>query len=150
RRLEAFEVDVVPVASRARREDGVDVHGVDALPDLLPTVDAVVVTLPGGPGTHHLLDAPALAALPEGAVVVNVGRGTVVDTDALVAEVRAGRLRAALDVVDPEPLPEGHPLWGLPGVLISPHVGGASSATEPRLAALVRRQAQALRAGRTP
>lgn len=150
RRLEPFEVDLVRVASRARVEDGVPVHGVEELPGLLPSVDAVVAVLPLSPATRGLLGTTALAALPDGAVVVNVGRGAVVDTDALLAEVAAGRLRAALDVVDPEPLPPEHPLWRSPGVILTPHVGGYTDATVPRMAALVRRQVEALLAGAPP
>ena len=96
------------------------------------------------------MDDAFLAALPDGALVVNVGRGPLIDTDALVDHVRRGRIRAALDVTDPEPLPEGHPLWGLPGVLVSPHVGGASSAMRPRVARLIRRQIEHLARGEEP
>jgi phosphoglycerate dehydrogenase-like enzyme len=110
----------------------------------------VILTLPGTNATRHLIGEPELAALPDGALVVNVGRGPLIDTDALVRHVRSGRLRAALDVTDPEPLPTGHPLWGLDGVLISPHVGGASSAMHPRIAALVRRQIGHLLADEEP
>lgn len=149
-RLAPFEVDLTPVASRARVQEGVRVHGIDELPALLPTADIVALTLPGGDATRHVIDDDALSLLPDGALVVNVGRGPLVDTDALVAHVQRGRIRAALDVVDPEPLPEGHPLWSLPGVLIAPHVGGASTAMEPRITALVRRQIQLLLADRDP
>ena len=85
--------------------------------------------------------------MPDGALLVNVARGKVVDTDALVAETACGRLRAALDVTDPEPLPADHPLWRIPGVLISPHVGGGTSAFRPRAVALVSRQLRTLAAG---
>ena len=149
-RLAPFEVELVPVASRARDEDGVHVHGIDELADLLPTVDIVVASLPGGEKTTGLIGDSELSALPDGALVVNVGRGTLIDTDALVAHAKAGRIRAALDVTDPEPLPEDHPLWGLPGVLISPHVGGATSAMHPRVVALIRRQIDHLLAGEEP
>lgn len=149
-RLAPFEVDIVPVASRARDEDGVHVHGIDELSALLPTVDIVVVSLPGGDATRHIIGDAELAALPDGALVVNVGRGPLIDTDALVRHAQAGRIRAGLDVTDPEPLPAGHPLWSLPGVLIAPHVGGASSAMHPRVAALVRRQIGHLLAGEEP
>ncbi len=149
-RLAGFEVDLVPVASRARDEDEVHVHGIDELASLLPTADIVILTLPGGEATQHIIGEAELAALPDGALVVNVGRGSLIDTDALVRHVDAGRIRAALDVTDPEPLPPGHPLWGRPGVLISPHVGGASSAMRPRIAALIRRQIAHLRAGEPP
>jgi phosphoglycerate dehydrogenase-like enzyme len=149
-RLAPFEVELVPVASRAREEDGVHVHGVDELASLLPTVDIVVASLPGGDQTRHLLGEEQLTALPDGALVVNVGRGPLIDTDALVRHVEAGRLRAALDVTDPEPLPQDHPLWTLPGVLIAPHVGGASTAMQPRMVALLRRQIAHLVAGEEP
>ena len=150
RRLLPFEVSVTAVASRARAgDDLVDVvHGVDELPDLLPHHDVVVVIVPLTDATRGLVDAEALALLPDGAVVVNVARGPVVDTDALVAECASGRLHAGLDVTDPEPLPADHPLWTTPGVLITPHVGGATDAMRPRAVALVRRQVEALRDGR--
>lgn len=149
-RLAPFEVEIVPVASRAREEDGIHVHGVDELAGLLPTVDIVILSLPGGESTRHIIGEAELAALPDGALIVNVGRGPLIDTDALVRHTRAGRIRAGLDVTDPEPLPQDHPLWATPGVLISPHVGGASSAMHPRVAALVRRQIAHLLADETP
>ncbi|WP_243076068.1 2-hydroxyacid dehydrogenase [Microbacterium sp. SS28] len=149
-RLSGFEVELTAVASRAREEDGMPVHAVSELPDLLPHAEIVIVSLPGGESTRHIVDDAFLAALPDGALVVNVGRGPLIDTDALVEHVQRGRIRAALDVTDPEPLPDGHPLWGLPGVLISPHVGGASTAMRPRIARLVRRQIGHLLAGEEP
>lgn len=149
-RLSGFEVQLTAVASRARDEDGMPVHGVDELPALLPQAEIVIVSLPGGESTRGIVDDAFLSALPDGALVVNVGRGTLIDTDALVDHARRGRIRAALDVTDPEPLPEGHPLWGLPGVLISPHVGGASTAMRPRIARLVRTQIERLAAGEPP
>ena len=150
RRLRAFEAEVVPVATVAREADGVHVHGVAELPVLLPTVDVVIVTLPLTEATERLVDARFLAAMPDGALLVNVGRGRVVDTDALVAELEAGRLRAALDVTDPEPLPPDHPLWRAPGTIVTPHVGGYTDATTPRLVDLLRRQLVELVAGRGP
>jgi phosphoglycerate dehydrogenase-like enzyme len=123
-RLAAFGAHVVPVGRTAR--DGV--HGVDELPRLLPDADVVVLTVALTDETRGLVDAAFLAQLRDGAMLVNVSRGAVVDTDALLAELYAGRLRAALDVTEPEPLPEGHPLWSAPGVLITPHIGGPSSA----------------------
>lgn len=149
-RLAGFEVELTAVASRARDEDGMPVHSVEELPDLLPRTDIVIASLPGGDATRHIVDDAFLSALPDGALLVNVGRGSLVDTDALVDHVRRERIRAALDVTDPEPLPEGHPLWGLPGVLISPHVGGATSAMRPRIARLVRTQIERLAAGEEP
>ncbi|WP_298747169.1 NAD(P)-dependent oxidoreductase [uncultured Serinicoccus sp.] len=147
RRLLACECDVLAVASADRPGDGLveRVHGVDRLPELLPRADAVVLTLPLTEGTRGLLGAAELAALPDQALVVNVARGPVVDNDALLAECAAGRLRAALDVTDPEPLPDGHPALSTPGVLVVPHVGGASPASLPRMGSYLTSQLTAYR-----
>ncbi len=143
-RLRAFEVaEVIRVARSAR--DGV--HAIADLPDLLPRADVVVVVVPGTEETRGLFDADALARMKDGALLVNVARGPVVDTDALLAELTSGRLLAALDVTDPEPLPPGHPLWEAPGLLLTPHVGGASSAMRPRSLRLVREQLERFAAG---
>lgn len=149
-RFRPFEVELVRVASTARDDADGHVHGVDELPDLLPHADVVVLALPLSRTSYHLLDAAALARMTDGALLVNVARGKVVDTDALLAELTAGRLRAALDVTDPEPLPPGHPLWHAPNVLVTAHQGGNTDATHPRIAALVRRQLEALLADRPP
>lgn len=143
RRLEGFECDVVLVARTARE----GVHGWEDLPRLLPEADVVVLLVPLNDETRGLVDGDLLARMKDGALLVNVARGPVVDTDALVAECTSGRLRAALDVTDPEPLPAGHPLWSTPGVLISPHVGGATTAMQPRMLALVRRQLERFSSG---
>lgn len=135
-RLAPFEVEVTRVARSARP----GVHAFTDLPDLLPHAEIVVLIVPDTPQTRGLVDAKFLAALPDDALVVNVARGPVVVTDDLVAALQSGRIRAALDVTDPEPLPPDHPLWTAPGVLISPHVGGASSAMEPRSLRLVAQQ----------
>lgn len=142
RRLLASECEVVAVASTDRPgDDLVDrVHGIERLPDLLPRADVVALSLPLTERTRDLLDARMLALLPDGALVVNVARGGVVDTEALLAECTSGRLRAALDVTDPEPLPADHPLWSAPGVLVVPHVGGASPASLPRMGRYLHRQ----------
>jgi len=145
-RLVPFEVEITRVARTARE----GVHGIGELYELLRTADIVVLTVPGSDSTRHLLDARALAQLPDGALVVNVARGVVVDTHALVAELSTGRLRAALDVTDPEPLPAGHPLWTTPGTIITAHQGGNTDATYPRVAALVRHQLEHLLAGEPP
>lgn len=147
RRLLAAECEVVAVASRDREGDElVDrVHGTDRLPELLPTADVLAVCVPLTDATTGLVDAQVLAALPDDALVVNVARGGVVDTAALMAECASGRLRAALDVTDPEPLPDGHPLWSTPGVLVVPHVGGASPASFPRMGRYLHRQLTAYR-----
>ena len=147
-RLAGFEVDVVRVARTARTtEEGLVVHGFDDLPRLLPTADVVVVVVPQTPETTGLVDAGFLARMRDDALLVNAARGPVVVTADLLAETATGRLRAALDVTDPEPLPPEHPLWRSPGVLISPHVGGNTSAFLPRARRLVAAQLRRWRAG---
>ena len=136
RRLDGFEVEVSRVARTARS----GIAGLSELPSLLPRADIVILVVPHTEQTHGMVDAEFLARMQDGALLVNVARGPVVQTDALLAELDSGRLRAALDVTDPEPLPEGHPLWRAPGLLVSPHVGGASSAMWPRAHRLVREQ----------
>ncbi len=138
RRMLPFEVEVLRVA-RSRREG---VHALDDLPELLPQADVVVLILPGTSETKGLVDAGFLAAMKPGALLVNVARGSVVVTDDLLAALDEGRVHAALDVTDPEPLPEDHPLWSAPNVLITPHVGGATPAMWPRAYKLVREQLQ--------
>ncbi|WP_226963437.1 2-hydroxyacid dehydrogenase [Nostocoides sp. F2B08] len=140
RRLLPFEVRVEAVASRPRAgDDLVDrVHGIDDLPALLAGTDVLVVSVPLSEATHHLVDDGLLAALPDGALVVNVARGGVADTDAILAHAK--RLRFALDVTDPEPLPPDHPLWREPNVLISPHTGGPTTAFRPRAVRFLREQ----------
>jgi phosphoglycerate dehydrogenase-like enzyme len=145
-RLAPFEVDLVRVARTARE----GVHGIAELPELLPACEVVIVGVPLTEETVRLVDAGFLAALPDGAIVVNVARGRVADTAAILGEARTGRLRFALDVTDPEPLPVGHELFRLPNVLISPHAGGMSSAMLPRVARLVRRQIDLLLTGGEP
>ncbi|MBF9067368.1 2-hydroxyacid dehydrogenase [Streptacidiphilus fuscans] len=137
-RLAPFECAVMPVARTARPDEGV--HAVAELPTLLPAADVVVLLTPLTPETRHLVDASFLARMKDGALLVNVARGPVVDTDALLKELTAQRLYAALDVTDPEPLPADHPLWHAPGTLITPHVGGPSSAFLPRAKRLLRAQ----------
>jgi phosphoglycerate dehydrogenase-like enzyme len=129
-RLVPFEVELTMVARTARPAEGV--HGVAELPALLPAADIVVLLVPLTTQTRGLVDARFLAAMPDGALLVNAARGPVADTDALVAELKTGRISAALDVTDPEPLPAGHPLWELPNVLLTPHVGGSVRGLLPR------------------
>jgi phosphoglycerate dehydrogenase-like enzyme len=150
RRLEPFEVELTRVGSSARDDASGHVHGTDELVALAPRHDVLIVITPLNAATQRLIDAQVLAALPDGALVVNVARGAVVDTDALTAEVLSGRLRAALDVVDPEPLPADHPLWHAPGAIITPHVGGNTGAFWPRIVKLLRSQLAALAAGERP
>ena len=142
-RLTPFEVEVVRVARTAR--DGV--HAVGELPSLLPDADVVILCLPLTDASRGLVDAGFLARMRPGALLVNVARGAVVVTDDLVAALHAGRVTAALDVADPEPLPADSPLWSAPGLLVSPHVGGASSAMWPRARRLVRDQLHRYAAG---
>lgn len=127
-RLAPFDTDVTLVGRTAR-------PGVVALSEvatLLPDADAVVSMLPDDPSTRHTVDRDFLARMRDGAVLVNAGRGPAVDTDALLVELRSGRLRAALDVTDPEPLPPGHPLWSAPGLLVTPHVAGSTAGAAER------------------
>jgi phosphoglycerate dehydrogenase-like enzyme len=142
-RVAAFEADVVRIARRARP----GVHAIEDLPKLLPHADVVVLVVPGTAETAHLVDAGFLVRMKPGALLVNVARGSVVDHDALAVALHEGRVRAALDVTDPEPLPEGHPLWSAPNLLITPHVGGNSSAMWPRAYRVVREQLARYAAG---
>ncbi|MFE3946683.1 2-hydroxyacid dehydrogenase [Streptomyces sp. NPDC059118] len=147
-RLAPFEcARVARVARSARTTARGPVHTLDDLPALLPEADVVVLSTPLNPSTQGLVDAEFLAAMPDGALLVNVARGGVVDTEALLLELQSGRLRAALDVTDPEPLPAGHPLWHAPHVLITPHVGGSTSAFEPRAKRLLAGQLSLFAAG---
>jgi len=139
-RLRGFEVASVTRVSRRGRTGPPLVHPIGDLPALLSEADVVFVAAPHTPETEGLFGARNLGLLPDGALLVNVARGKLVDTAALLAELSAGRITAALDVTEPEPLPAGHPLWHAPGVLISPHVGGASSAFEPRADRLIAAQ----------
>ena len=143
RRLAGFDVDLTRVARRAR--DGV--HPADELDALLPDTDVLIVLVPLDDSTRGLIDRARLALLPDGALVVNAARGGLIDQDALLDEVRAQRLRAALDVSEPDPLPADHPLRGEPGVLYTPHIGGMTRLTLPGVYGLVGRQLRHLAAG---
>jgi phosphoglycerate dehydrogenase-like enzyme len=146
KRITGFGVELTRVARTARA----DIHGIDELPSLLPEADIVVVAIPLNAETEGLIDGAFLDRLPHGALLVNVSRGPIVDTDALVEHVRTGAVRAALDVVDPEPLPVGHPLWSLPGSLIAPHLGGAVQSMNSRIDPLVLDQIDRLLRGERP
>ncbi|WP_109781663.1 2-hydroxyacid dehydrogenase [Streptomyces sp. CG 926] len=147
-RLVAFECGpVARVARTARAGARGPVHALADLPALLPRADVVILVTPLTDATRGLVGADFLGRMKDGALLVNVARGPVVDTKSLLAEVESGRLRAALDVTDPEPLPAGHPLWHAPNVLITPHVGGSSSAFEPRAKRLLARQLTRFAAG---
>jgi len=142
-RLRPFGATVVRVARRER--DGV--HSLSALQSLLPSADILVILLPLTPETRGLVGADVLSRMQPGALLVNASRGAVVDTDALVAALGEGGIRAALDVTDPEPLPDGHPLWSMPGVLITPHVAGDVRREEERAWRLVAEQVGRLARG---
>lgn len=144
RNLSGFDVEVIGF-SQSGRDGSVKIEEFDKY---LPTLDVVILILPLTDKSHHFFDARRLSLLKDGALLVNVARGAIIDTDALVEELKTGRIMAAVDVTDPEPLPEGHPLWSAPGILISPHVGGNSSAFEPRAKKLVERQLERLSAGK--
>ena len=144
-RLRPFGVELVGVARTAR--DGV--LGLSDLDAALRSADVLVNLLPLTSETSRLLDARRLALLPDGALVINAGRGGTIDTDALVDELERSRLRAALDVTDPEPLPPGHALWSLPNALITPHIGGDSDEATIRSYAMAGDQIRRLAAGKS-
>ena len=124
RMLAPFRVEMLRVARTARAEPRV--HPVSELDGLLPRAEVIVLILPSTAETRWLIDRPQFALMRQGALLVNAARGPVVNTDALVEALDAGRIRAALDVTDPEPLPEGQPLWNCPNLLITPHVGAST------------------------
>jgi phosphoglycerate dehydrogenase-like enzyme len=138
-----FDAETTLVARTARA----DVYTLADLPSLLPSHDVVALAVPHTPATHRLVDAAFLAAMPDGALLVNVARGSIVNTDALLSELKTGRLRAFLDVTDPEPLPAEHPLWDAPNLLLTPHVGGGTRGWQRRAYALVREQLLRFHAG---
>jgi phosphoglycerate dehydrogenase-like enzyme len=135
--------EVTLVARRSR--DGV--RAFTELPSLLPEHQVVVIAVPYTTQTHHLVDADFLATMPDGALLVNVARGAIVDTDALLAELTSQRLHAFLDVTDPEPLPADHPLWDAPHLQLTPHVGGGTFGWQRRAYRLVREQVIRLHRG---
>ena len=146
--LTPFGVRVARIARRARPGvPGPGVSSMDELPAVLPEADIVILLVPVTPATTGLVDARFLSQMHDDALLVNAARGSVVDTGALLAELQSGRLRAALDVTDPEPLPAGHPLWSAPGLLLTPHVAGATRQAGPRAMAVVRDQLARYAAG---
>jgi phosphoglycerate dehydrogenase-like enzyme len=143
RLLIPFGVTVERVARSARP----GVSSIGELPAVLPRADIVILLVPVTPATIGLVDARFLSLMRDHAVLVNAARGSIVDTEALLAELNSGRLRAALDVTDPEPLPAGHPLWSAPGLLLTPHVAGASTDAIPQAMAIVKDQLARYAAG---
>ncbi|MEZ0347456.1 MAG: 2-hydroxyacid dehydrogenase [Thermus sp.] len=136
KRLEPFGVELLPVARHARP----GVYTPQDLPHLLPQADAVVLLLPLTPETRRMVDRDFLAQMKPGAFLVNAGRGALVDTEALLEALEAGRVRAFLDVTEPEPLPEDHSLWRAKGVVITPHVAGLSEGFHRRAARFLAEQ----------
>ena len=136
RQLSVFNVEVIGFT----RNGGGDLKSMAQFDELLPTLDVVILILPLNKDSYHLMNRTRIEAMKLGATLINVARGAVVDTDALVDALIQGRISAGLDVTDPEPLPEGHPLWKAPHVIITPHVGGDSSAFNPRVRSLIEAQ----------
>jgi len=141
--LSGFEVDVTSF-SKSGKDGSLIIEKFD---DLLPTFDVIILIVPLNDQTRHFMNAKRLSRMKVGASLINVARGAIVDTDALVSELNSGRISCALDVTDPEPLPVGHPLWSMPNTIITPHVGGDSKAFEPRGRALVEAQLARFAAG---
>jgi phosphoglycerate dehydrogenase-like enzyme len=130
RMLAPFRVKMLRVARNARKEP--EVHAVTELDSLLPRVEIVVLILPSTDETKALIGERQFELMSQGTLLVNAARGPIVETDALVAALHSGRIRAAIDVTEPEPLPEGHPLWRCPNLLITPHIGASSPEFTPR------------------
>ena len=140
RRLRPFEVEITRVARTARADDLGQIRATSELESLLPLADVVILAVLLSPETQGMVDARFLSLLKDDALLVNVSRGPVVNTVDLVAELSLGRIMAALDVTDPEPLPADHPLWTSPRTLITPHLGGDTGAFAPRIQRLLRQQ----------
>jgi phosphoglycerate dehydrogenase-like enzyme len=143
RKLSGFDVSITAFTQSGR--DGT--VKIDDLDKHLPQLDIVILILPLSDSSRHMFNAARLASMKDGALIVNVARGPIIDTDALISELNSRRIYAALDVTDPEPLPQGHPLWSAPNLIVVPHVGGNSEAFEPRGRALIESQLKLLAAG---
>jgi phosphoglycerate dehydrogenase-like enzyme len=144
RRLAGFDVEIIKVASRARDDD---VYGPESLGELLPRSQVVVLLAPLNDSTRGIVDASFLARMPDGALLVNAARGPLVDHGALLEELRSGRLRAAADVGDPEPLPPDHPLLATPGFFYTPHQAGHTRLAVPSAYRLIGEQLRRYVAG---
>ena len=138
--LEMFETKVIAF-TRSGSDGSIKIAEFDAY---LPKLDVIILILPLTAESKNFMNAERIKKMKDGATLVNVARGAIIDTDALVAELHTGRITAGLDVTDPEPLPEGHPLWSAPNVIICPHVGGDSGAFQPRARTMVSQQLQLL------
>ena len=143
RKLSGFDVSITAFTQFGR--DGT--VKIDDLDKHLPQLDIVILILPLSDSSRHMFNAARLASMKDGALIVNVARGPIIDTEALIKELNSRRIYAALDVTDPEPLPQGHPLWSAPNLIVVPHVGGNSEAFEPRGRALIESQLKLLAAG---
>jgi phosphoglycerate dehydrogenase-like enzyme len=143
RKLSGFDVSITAFTQSGR--DGT--VKIDDLDKHLPQLDIVILILPLTDSSRHMFNAARLASMKDGALIVNVARGPIIDTEALISELNSRRIYAALDVTDPEPLPQGHPLWSAPNLIVAPHVGGNSEAFEPRGRALIESQLKLLAAG---
>ena len=141
--LRPYEVEITSF-SRSGNNNSLTMERLDSL---LPTFDLIFLIIPLNEDSHQLFDARRLALMKDGAILINVARGKVIDTDALVTELSTGRILAALDVTDPEPLPTDHPLWKLKNVMITPHVGGDSAAFESRGRKFIEEQLQRIADG---
>ncbi|HEV2324078.1 MAG TPA: 2-hydroxyacid dehydrogenase [Terracidiphilus sp.] len=130
RMLQPFHVELLRIARTPRTDP--EVHPVSELDILLPSAQVVILIVPSTAETCHLINTPRFALMQQGALLVNAARGPIVDTDALVAALQSGRIRAAVDVTDPEPLPAEHPLWHCPNLLLTPHIGGSTPQFSPR------------------
>jgi phosphoglycerate dehydrogenase-like enzyme len=138
--LEKFETKVTPF-SRSGNDGAVKISEFD---NFLPDLDVIILILPLTYESKHFINADRIKKMKDGATLINVARGAIVDTNALIAELNTGRITAGLDVTDPEPLPEGHPLWSAPNLIITPHVGGDSAAFDPRARKMVEEQLERL------
>jgi phosphoglycerate dehydrogenase-like enzyme len=139
--LTPFGVEIARVARSERiTPEGYRVAAIDSLDALLPNAEIVILILPHTPESHGLIGAKQLALMPQGALLVNAARGPIVQTDALVKALNSGRIRAAVDVTDPEPLPPDHPLWLCPNLLITPHVAGSTPQFSPRAVGIAAEQ----------
>jgi phosphoglycerate dehydrogenase-like enzyme len=150
KRLRPFEVAITRMARTARDDERGAILAMSSLHEALPDAEIVVIAVPLGGDTRHLVSGEFLDRMRPGALLVNISRGAVVDTDALVERLESGAVRAALDVTDPEPLPAGHPLWSAPGVVITPHVGGHVQTMPARIDPVIRDQIHRLQNGLPP
>ena len=139
----SFDVDITAF-TQSGREGTVAIYQLD---QHLPALDIVILILPLSDSSRHMFNAQRLSLMKDGALLINVARGPIIETDALIKELNQKRIFAAVDVTDPEPLPENHPLWKAPNLIIVPHVGGNSAAFEPRGRKLIESQLQLIATG---